>query len=224
MQGSCSCTWRINRSESERSGPLPMRGGTRGTSVGGFPIGRKRCSVCGICSGTTGFTSTDDCRRLLHRGSPAELPDVLVISLSRHRETVRSIHAADLSAGHGRVVLPDALARKYPGAPTDWRWQVAFPQQRRWRNEETGEEGRHHVHETVIERAVKQAVTAAGLSKRAICHTLRHSFAIHLLMAGYDIRTVQELLGHKDVSTTMIYTHVLNRGGMAVRSPADALG
>lgn len=120
-----------------------------------------------------------------------------------------------------RVALPDALDRKYPNAPTDWRWQWVFPQEKRWKNRQTGDEGRHHMDESIIQRAVKEAVVAAGITKRASCHTFRHSFATHLIEDGYDIRTVQELLGHKDVSTTMIYTHVLNRGLGAVRSPLD---
>ena len=110
-----------------------------------------------------------------------------------------------------------------PNAPAQWRWQWVFPQERRWANRQSGAQGRHHLDESIIQRAVKQAVARAGLTKRATCHTFRHSFATGLLEDGYDIRTVQELLGHKDVKTTMIYTDVLNRGGKGVKSPADAL-
>jgi site-specific recombinase XerC len=119
--------------------------------------------------------------------------------------------------------LPDALDRNYPDAPAEWRWQWLFPQSHRWKDRRTGQQGRHHVDPCVVQRSFKRAVTAAGLTKRATCHTLRHSFATHLIAGGYDIRTVQELLGHRDVKTTMIYTHVLNRGPRAVRSPMDTL-
>ena len=129
----------------------------------------------------------------------------------------------DLADGFGRVELPHALARKYPHANREWRWQFVFPQQKRWVNRQTGKQGRHHVHESLVQKAIAAAVRNAALTKRVTCHTFRHSFATHLLTAGYDIRTVQELLGHKDVKTTMIYTHVLNRGGRGVRSPADNL-
>jgi len=129
----------------------------------------------------------------------------------------------DLADGWGRVQFPEALDRKYPNAPTEWRWQWVFPQENRWKNSKTREEGRHHKDESLLQKAVKDAVARAGLTKRATCHTFRHSFATHLLEGGYDIRTVQELLGHQDVKTTMIYTHVLNRGPAAVRSPIDAL-
>jgi integron integrase len=151
------------------------------------------------------------------------LAESLKVPLQEQLKRVKTIHERDLADGWGRVLLPEALARKYPNAPAEWRWQWVFPQERRWKNTRSGEEGRHHVHETILQRAVKEATGKAGLVKHVGCHTFRHSFATHLLEAGYDIRTIQELLGHKDVTTTMIYTHVLNKGGQCVRSPIDGL-
>ena len=151
------------------------------------------------------------------------LPRSLGPALEGQMARARDLHEPDLAAGWGRVELPGALARKYPRAPWEWRWQWVFPQQRRWRNRENGEQGRHHLHETIVQRAVTAGVRRSGIAKHATCHTLRHSFATHLLEDGYDIRTIQELLGHKDVRTTMIYAHVLNRGGQGVRSPIDDL-
>lgn len=151
------------------------------------------------------------------------LPVTVKAPLQAHLEKVRRQHENDLARGLGRAPLPDALARKYPGADRQWAWQWVFPASSHYVDTHTGMRHRHHLHESVIQRAVKEVVRRAGLAKPASCHTFRHSFATHLLEDGYDIRTVQELLGHKDVKTTMIYTHVLNRGGRGVRSPMDEL-
>ena len=151
----------------------------------------------------------------------ALLPEATRAPLQQHLIAVRQLHARDLAAGFGAVPLPGALERKYPNAPREWAWQWVFPATRRYFDPDADTERRHHLHETVIQRAVKRAVASAGIAKPASCHTLRHSFATHLLETGTDIRTLQELLGHRSVQTTMIYTHVLNRGGRGVKSPLD---
>jgi integron integrase len=149
------------------------------------------------------------------------LPAPVCPALEAHLVRVRQLHDADLADGLGAVYLPFALERKYPNANREWGWQYLFPSDRVSSDPRTGLRRRHHVDESGLQKAVRQAAQRAGLVKPVSCHTFRHSFATHLLEAGYDIRTVQELLGHKDVKTTMIYTHVLNRGGLAVRSPLD---
>ena len=151
------------------------------------------------------------------------LPLAVKTPLGVHLAEVRELHQQDLVRGFGSVYLPDALHRKYPHAPKDWGWQWVFPAPQISVDPRSGERRRHHLHEVVLQRAVRGAARQANLIKPVGCHTLRHSFATHLLEAGYDIRTIQELLGHKDVSTTMIYTHVLNRGGKGVTSPSDRL-
>jgi integron integrase len=157
------------------------------------------------------------------RDRAALLPQSLVEPLTRHLAAVRRQHEVDVARGAGFVELPNALSTKYPNAPREWPWQWVFPATRTYVHPETGERRRHHLHETVLQRAVREAARAAGLSKPVSCHTFRHSFATHLLEAGYDIRTIQKLLGHRDVRTTMIYTHVLSRGPLGVKSPLDAL-
>lgn len=149
------------------------------------------------------------------------LPDSLIAPLQEHLQRAKLIHERDLAKGYGSGYLPYALERKYPNADHEWIWRYVFPAIALSKDPRTGVVRRHHVSESSVQKAVKKAVRLAGINKRVTCHTFRHSFATHLLENGYDIRTVQELLGHKDVRTTMIYTHVLNRGALAVRSPLD---
>lgn len=151
------------------------------------------------------------------------LPLNVKAQMQRHIQGVKKLHDQDLEAGFGRVYLPYALERKYPNATREWAWQYIFPAAKRSIDPRGGIARRHHVSKLVLQRGVKAAIRQAGIAKAASCHTFRHSFATHLLETGYDIRTVQELLGHRDVNTTMIYTHVLNRGGRGVRSPVDLL-
>ena len=151
------------------------------------------------------------------------LPERMIEPLKAHLQKVHELHRDDLANGVGEVYLPDALARKYPNAAREWGWQYVFPSGRLSIDPRSNKVRRHHIHENGLQKAVKKAAAHAGITKRVHCHALRHSFATHLLENGYDIRTVQELLGHADVSTTMIYTHVLNRGGQGVRSPLDSI-
>ncbi|MGB9618333.1 MAG: integron integrase [Desulfomonilaceae bacterium] len=156
-----------------------------------------------------------------HQDRVTMLPDSLIPPLRAHLKQVKRLHEEDLARGYGAVYLPDALAEKYPNASREWGWQYVFPADRLSVDPRSGAVRRHHMDESTVQRVVRAAAKAAGIPKSVSPHTFRHSFATHLLENGYDIRTVQELLGHKDVKTTMIYTHVLQRGGLAVRSPLD---
>jgi len=151
------------------------------------------------------------------------LPAAVGPALREHLARRKQLHEDDLKQGHGRVHLPDALERKFPQAAAEWKWQYVFPSRKLSSDPRGAEVRRHHAHEAAVSRAITQAVRRAGLTKRATSHSFRHSFATHLLEDGYDIRTVQELLGHQDVATTMIDTHVLSKGGSGVRSPLDRL-
>jgi len=151
------------------------------------------------------------------------LPQTLKHSFTQHLQRIKMLHQKDLREGYGSVALPSALERKYRNASRDWNWQFVFPSMKRSRDPRSGIERRHHISPEGLQAAVKRAIKLAGITKHASCHTFRHTFATLLLINGYDIRTVQELLGHKDVRTTMIYTHVLNRGGKGVKSPLDAI-
>ena len=170
----------------------------------------------------------DRCEIIIRYGKGAKdrcvmLPHSLIPELKLHIQKVKKIHEQDLQDGWGAVPLPGNLLQKFPNAEKDFKWQWLFPQKNRWKNEQTGEQGRWHLDESLLQRSVKQAILEAGINKNASCHTFRHSFATHLLESGYDIRTVQELLGHNDVKTTQIYTHVLNKGPNGVISPLDSM-
>jgi integron integrase len=169
------------------------------------------------------------CRQLVVKDGKGQkdrvtmLPSRLIVPLKQHLARVKTVHEEDLGSGLGAVYLPFALEKKYPNAATEWGWQYVFPASKISIDPRSGKKRRHHIDETILQKAVKSAIRQAGIAKQGSCHSLRHSFATHLLQSGYDIRTVQELLGHSDVNITMVYTHVLNRGGKGVSSPLDEL-
>ena len=208
-----------NLLQSPQRNPLARRFavvGNRHAYSGSTALARERC----------GIRTTRDHYSREEKGNKDRItvfPENLIAPLQAQIEHARRLHEADLQAGVGEVWLPDALAKKYPHAATAWGWQYVFPSPSFSIDPRSGKKRRHHLYEQTVQRAVSGAAKRAGIAKPCSPHVLRHSFATHMLQAGYDIRTIQELLGHADVSTTMIYTHVLNKGGRGVRSPLDAL-
>lgn len=215
----------LSRAEAQRI-LQAMKGTTRLMAALLYGSGLRLSECCALRVKDVDFDRKQICvrRGKGRKDRMALLPANLVNPLQEHLRRVEQQHHSDLQCGAGHVELPEALSRKYPSAARAWSWQWVFPATRKYRHPETDEWRRHFLHETVLQKAVQAATLRAGINKRVSCHTFRHSFATELLMAGYDIRTIQKLLGHSDVRTTMIYTHVVDRGPLGVQSPLDSLG
>jgi integron integrase len=215
----------LSRSEAQRILQV-MTGSTRLMAALLYGSGLRLSECCALRVKDVDFERKQICvrRGKGRKDRMALLPAKLLKPLQEHLRKVEAQHHADLQSGAGHVELPEALCRKYPSASSSWPWQWVFPATRKYRHPETAQWRRHYLHETVLQKAVQAATRRAGIHKRISCHTFRHSFATELLMAGYDIRTIQKLLGHSDVRTTMIYTHVIDRGPLGVQSPLESLG